>query len=387
MSQLTTSDPAFSKDPAPLWANLRKDCPVARSEDHGGFWVLSRYEDVRKAALDWRTFTSSVVGVTAIPQITPRTQPMLPIELDPPQHSRYRALVAPVFSAERVAEITPGVTALIRARLAALHKAGRGDLVAELAMPVAVGTLAQLTELPAEDQEQWVGWVLRLFSMSDRSGAAAAGRELSDYVLDLIAARRASPTGDVISRLIAAEVEGERLDDARILSFVTVLFGAGFETTADGMSVMLHYLETDPGLRAALEADPDLVAPAVEEILRLGSPVQMFGRNTTCPVDLHGRTIPQGDIVALGFAAANRDPAVFDAPDRLCPNRSPNRHLAFGAGPHLCAGAAVARMEMTMLLREILAAGLYWSASAPPEWKTRADRRGLARYPVTLRTA
>jgi cytochrome P450 len=384
MPAFTTADPAFASDPAPLWARIRQDCPVARSEDHGGFWVLSRYEDVRTAALDWRTYTSAVVGVTAIPQITPRTAPMLPIELDPPKHSRYRQLVAPVFSTERVAEITPGVTALVRERLTHLATAGAGDLVADLCMPIAVGTLARLTELPAGDQDKWVGWVLRLFSIADRSGAVEAGRALNDYILALITARRRRPTGDVISRLIVAEVEGERLDDQRILSFITVLFGAGFETTADSMSVLLHYLETEPGLRAALVANLDLVAPAVEEVLRLGAPIQLFGRNTTCPVTLQGATIPQGDVVALGFGPANRDPAVFDEPDRFRLDRVPNRHLAFGAGPHLCAGAAVARMELTVLLREVLAAGLHWTAAEAPVWKTRADRRGLARYSVTL---
>lgn len=387
MPAFSTSDPVFASDPAPLWARLRQDCPVARSDSHGGFWALSRYADVRKAALDWRTFTSSVVGVTAIPQITPRTVPMLPIELDPPQHSRYRQLVAPVFSAERVAAITPGVTGLVRDRLTALAHAGEGDLVADLCMPIAVGTLARLTDLPIEDQDKWVGWVLRLFSIADRAGAAEAGQALSDYILRLIAARRAAPQGDVISHLIASEVEGERLDDQRILSFITVLFGAGFETTADGMSVLLHCLEAEPGLRAALDADPSLIAPAVEEALRLGAPIQLFGRNTTCPVDLHGVTIPEGDIVALGFGPANRDPAVFDAPDTFRLDRASNRHLSFGAGPHLCAGAAVARMEMTVLLREVLAFGLAWTARAPAVWKTRADRRGLARYPVTLRKA
>ena len=378
-------DRAFVADPFGAFERLRRECPVARSSKHGGFWLLTRYDDVRSAALDWRSFTSSVVGVTAIPVITPRSQPQLPIEIDPPQHSRYRALVNPVFAPQRVAAITPRIEALIRERLAEMAAKGRADAVSEFCVPVAITTLAAFTDIPLNDSERWVQWITRMFDVTEPTLGAAASIELVAYVDALIAERRLRPEDDFISTLISAEVDGERLDDNQIRSFMTVVFGAGFETTADALSLMLQWISGNPNALALL-ADPASIPLAVEEFLRHSSPIQVFGRNATRDMCLHGRDIDAGDIVALGFGAANHDPAAFDAPEEVRLDRRPNRHLTFGAGPHLCAGAAVARMEMAATLRMLIETGasLAPDPDASPRWKTRGDRHGLASLPLLI---
>ena len=379
-------DPAFVRDPFTAYDRLRRECPIARSNQHGGFWLMTRYDDVRAGAINWRDYTSSVAGVTAIPVITPRTEPMLPIEIDPPRHSRYRALVSPVFTPERVAEITPRIGRLAASILERMAEKGSADAVAEFCVPIAIASLAAFTDVPLADSESWVGWITKMFDVSDPVGGAAASRELVAYIDGLITERRAATAGDFISTLMAAEIDGESLDDGQIRSFMTVVFGAGFETTADGLSVMLHWLAENPGSLVRLAAEPSLIPTAVEEFLRFSSPIQIFGRNAARDLSMHERRMRAGDIVALGFGSANRDPTVFEAPDELRLDRRPNKHLAFGAGPHLCAGAGVARMEFAVTLEALIEAGIGFALNpaAVPRWKTRGDRRGFATLPLLI---
>ncbi len=383
---LDIHESAFVADPYPTYHQLRHQCPVLHSERYGGFWLLTRYEDVKQATLNWRTFTSSVVGVTAIPIITPRTEPMLPIELDPPLHSRYRALVNPVFSNARIEELRPKVTAIASALVDHLIEQGGGDLVADYAVPLSVGTLAEFTGLPRADSNKWVGWIRQMFDVHERAGAAQASAEFGYYIDKLIAARRQEPCADFIGMLIESEVEGHRLTDQELHSFCTVLFGAGFETTADAMSVMLYYLAEHPTDYQQLAVQPQLISSAVEEFLRYISPIQIFGRNATREVELHGQMVRPMDVVALSFGSANHDPHVFSDPERCVLDRTPNPHLAFGAGIHLCLGAPVARLEMTVTLEEFARRipEFVLVPQAQVIWKTRGDRRGLAVLPVTV---
>ncbi len=348
--------------------------------------MLTRYEDVKQAAIDWHTYTSSVPGVTAIPVINPRTEPMLPIELDPPQHSKYRALVQPVFSSARIAAIRPTVQSIAEELIQKLTAAGGGDMIAGYAEPLSLLTLAAVTGLPVEDAPLWQGWIRRMFNVHDLVGRDRASQEMGEYIRGLISTRRQHPCSDFISLLMESEVEGERLTDGDIYSFCTVLFGAGFETTADGMGMMLFYLAEHPQDYGLLKQQPELISTAVEEFLRWITPIQIFGRNATREVMLHGETIPGGEIVALSFGSANYDPEVFPDPERCILDRSPNRHLTFGAGPHLCLGAGVARLEMAVTL-EIFTHAIKAFSLSPgkkPESKTRGDRRGLASLSIRI---
>src|SRR5574341_645833 len=203
--------PDFVADPHPTYARLRQACPVMHSQGYGGFWLLTRYQDVRNAALDWQTYTSSVVGVTAIPIITQRSEPMLPIELDPPLHSRYRALMSPVFSKERIAPMRPRIQAIARRLLDGLLERGGGDLVADYDIPLSVETLAEFTNLPASDSGQWVAWIERMFDVTRPEDSARASQEMGVYIDRLIAKRRQTPADDFISLLMESQVEGHRL--------------------------------------------------------------------------------------------------------------------------------------------------------------------------------
>jgi cytochrome P450 len=377
-------DPAFAVDPFPTYGRLREKCPVLHSERYGGFWLLTRYEDVKRAATDWRTFTSSVVGVTAIPIITQRTEPQLPIELDPPLHSRYRALVSPVFSQERINVLSPRIEAIAAELIDRLIENGRADLTADYAVPLSVRTLAEFTGLPVGDSDKWVSWIRRMFDVTNRADGAVASQEFGEYIDALIAARRSRPCDDFISLLMESEVEGQRLSDHELHSFCTVQFGAGFETTADAISASLYYLAEHPIHHRRLSANPAVIPQAVEELLRYVSPIQTFGRNATCDIETHGETIKAGDVVALCFGSANHDPSVFADPERCDFDRRPNRHLAFGAGPHMCLGAPVARLEMAITLREFSrrVPRFRVASDRSVSWKLRGDRRGLASLPV-----
>ncbi len=379
-------EPEFVLNPYPTYMQLREKCPVMHSHHYGGLWLLTRYEDVRKAALDWQTYTSSVPGVTAIPIITRRTKPMLPIELDPPLHSRYRALLSPVFSKKRIADMRPNIETIARRLVDRVIEHGGGDLVADYAMPLSVETLAEFTNMPKSESGTWVSLIQRMFDVARPEDSEKASYEMGRYIDHLIADRRRVPGDDFISLLMESEVEGQRLTDQEIHSFCTVVFGAGFESTADAISVTLHYLAERPEDYQRLMSDPDLIPSAVEEFLRYVSPIQTFGRNAAKDVEVHGRTIPEGDVVALSFGSANHDPAVFPEPERCILDRSPNRHVAFGAGVHLCLGAPVARLEMEITLGEFTRRVPYLrvAPNASIAWKKRGDRRGLARLPVVL---
>ncbi len=382
-------DPEFARDPYPTYAQLRDQCPVKYSELYGRTWMLTRAADVRDAARDWKTYTSSVAGVTAIPVITPRTEPQLPIELDPPLHSRYRALVRPVFTGERIEELAPAIAAIVAELLDGLLGQERTDLIADFAVPLSVRTLATFTGLPPQDAPLWVSWITRMFNVRDREDGARAGAEFGVYIDRLIAERRSSlergaRTNDFITLLMESDVDGHRLSDQEIHSFCTVVFGAGFETTADGLGVMLDYLGQHACAWSKLVSSPDIIPEAVEELVRYSSPIQIFGRNTTRDVVLHGETIPEGAIVAVAFGSANHDPSEFSDPEQCVLDRSPNRHVGFGAGVHLCLGAPLARLEMRLTLEALVTRVLWIELFEGAVWKTRGDRRGLASLPARL---
>jgi cytochrome P450 len=376
-------DYEFVKNPYPVYEKMREQCPVLHTTRYDGFWLTTRYEDVKNIALDWKTYTSSVPGRNAIPIINRRTEPLLPIEVDPPKHSRFRALVNPVFSAKRTEELEPKLRAIANELLNTLLRKGSGDLVADYCVPLSVKTLALFTGLPVEDAPLWVAWITRMFNPHDREDSAQASHAVGEYIDALIANRRSHPTDDMISLLFDSEVEGQRLTDKEIHAFCRVVFGAGFETTADALSVMLHYLGHNLAAFEQLRQKPELIATGIEEFLRISTPIQIFGRTSARDHELRGEQIKKGDLVAMGFGAANQDPNVFPEPGRCILNRTPNKHLTFGAGVHLCLGAPVARLEMRVTLETFLEHIARFELGEGATWKTRGDRRGFATLPVT----
>jgi cytochrome P450 len=375
-------DPAFVADPYSILDRVREERPLLHTDRYGGFWLLTRYEDVTRAALDHESFTSSVVGVTIIPPSQPRKYPQIPIELDPPEHTRYRGLVSALFSRNRVEAMRPELEALATRLLEPFAANGGGDAVAEFAVPMSLGALARFMNLPDGDKERWYGWVERMFTkaLTDPDDQRQAVQEIEAYLDDLIAARRREPRDDFIGMLLEAEIDGQRLTDAEVRGFGILMLIAGHETTSGAIGLSLLHLAQHPEQRRQLFKDRALIPSAINELLRFLSPVQVFGRNAARDLELHGERIPAGDVVALGYGAANHDPREFPEPGRCILDRRPNRHVAFGHGHHLCLGANVARLELAIMLERF--AELYPEFVLDPErphtWKARGDVRGLA---------
>jgi cytochrome P450 len=376
-------DPQAVADPESVLGPIRESQPLLHSDLYGGFWLLSRYDDVTAAALDCEAFTSAIPGTTLIPPTQPRHDPLLPLELDPPEHSRYRALVNPVFEKRRIDAMRPDLEALATRLLEPIVRRGGGDIMADFAHPMSLGSLARLMDLPEADEDRWFDWVERMYSnaLRDKEDQAEAVRAAESYIDELVAARRREPRDDFLGMLLQAEVEGHHLSDLEVRQFGILMLLAGYETTSGAMGVTLLYLAEHPEHRARLFADPvGLAHSAVNEFLRVVSPVQVFGRNAAHDVEMYGQTIPEGDVVLLGYGAANRDPRVFDRPEEVVLDRHPNRHLAFGHGRHLCLGANLARLELAIMIERFAALlpDFRLDPAFTPAWKPRGDVRALS---------
>jgi cytochrome P450 len=376
-------DPGFVRDPASVFAPILEDRPLVHSDLYGGFWMLTRYDDVTRAALDHESFTSAVVGTTVIPPSQPRTEPLLPIELDPPEHTLYRGLVNALFAKPRIEALRSGLEALATRLLEPIARAGGGDVMAGFAHPMSLGALARFMDLPEEDEARWFDWVERMFSnaLLDRDDQREAVRDAEAYIDALIAERKEEPRGDFLGMLLEAEVEGHKLSDQEVRQFGILMLLAGYETTSGAMGLSLMYLAEHPEQRAQLFADPaGLAHTAVNELLRYVSPVQVFCRNASHDLDLHGERVPAGDVVLLAYGAANHDPRAFPDPERCILDRKPNLHVAFGHGRHLCLGANLARLELTIMIERFaeLFPDFRLDRERPPTWKPRGDIRGLA---------
>jgi cytochrome P450 len=377
-------DPKFVEDPESAIGPIREEHPLVHSDLYGGFWLLTRYDDVTRAALDHESFTSAVVGTTIIPPSQPRNDPLLPIELDPPEHTRYRGLVNVLFSKPRIEALRPELEALATRLLEPIAAKGGGEVVSEFAHPMSLGSLARFMNLPEEDEERWFDWIERMFSnaLLDKDDQRNAVRDVEAYIDALIAERKQEPRDDFIGMLLEAEVDGHRLTDLEVRQFGVLMLLAGYETTSGAMGMSLLYLAEHPEQRRELFRDVDgLVHSAVNELLRYLSPVQVFCRNATHDLHVHGETIPAGDVVLLAYGAANHDPRVFEDADRCLLDRRPNPHVAFGHGRHLCLGANLARLELTIMIETFarLFPDFALEAGQVPVWKPRGDLRALSR--------
>jgi cytochrome P450 len=376
-------DPQLVRDPESVVGPIRETQPLLHSDRYGGFWLLTRYDDVTAAALDCEAFSSAVPGTTLIPPTQPRHDPLLPIELDPPEHTRYRALVNGVFAKPRIDAMRPDLEALATRLLESFARKGGGDVMADFAHPMSLGSLARLMDLPEADEDRWFDWVERMYSnaLRDKTDQADAVQAAEAYIDELVAERRLEPRDDFLGMLLQAEVEGHRLSDLEVRQFGILMLLAGYETTSGAMGMTLLFLAEHPEHRARLFGDPEALAhSAVNEFLRVVSPVQVFGRNAGHDVEMYGETIPAGDVVLLGYGAANRDPRVFDHPEEVILDRHPNRHLAFGHGRHLCLGANLARLELTIMIERFatLLPAFRVDPAFTPVWKPRGDVRALS---------
>jgi cytochrome P450 len=341
-----------------MYAALRDRDPV-HHVDAGDYWVLSRFADVFAAARDASTF-SSAQGLTftygeldavGLAEATPM------VMLDPPEHTAFRRLVARGFTPRRVADIAPEVRAFVVDRIERLRSIGSGDIVAELFKPLPSMVVARYLGVPQEDRgrfDLWTDAIVAANAEGDALGAPDAVGELLEYFGQLIERRRSDPGDDTISELVAAE-EG-RVSTLRILGFAFTMVAGGNDTTTGMLGGSAELLTARPDQRALLLADPSLLGDAVEELLRLTSPVQGLARTTTRDVEVRDREIPAGRKVLLLYGSANRDPLEFgDDAEELRVDRRPRQIMTFGYGAHHCLGAAAARLVARIALEELLA--------------------------------
>ena len=388
-------DPAVRADPYPTYARIQAAGALVPTP-FGGF-ILTRHAEVFSVLRDAR-FSSNSRHQAGYPQFVELAKQVglgdvrelferVMLFADPPDHTRLRRIVNKAFTARAVEEMRPRIAAIVDGMLDAVAPDGGADLVETLAFPLPVTVISEMLGVPLEDQEQLRGWTAEAVKALDPSDditvlfpAAQAMREMRVYFDDLVERRRRDPGPDLLSALIAAEDEGDRLSRDELLDTAILLYGAGHETTVNLIAGGALNLLRHPAELRRLKEDPTLIAGAVEELLRFGPPVQLTARIATEDVELAGRPVAKGTEVVALIAAANRDPDVFDGPERLDIGRPDNRHLAFGGGIHHCLGAPLARIEgqeaLGRLVRRFPDVVL---ADEEIEWKPTTTIRGPAR--------
>ena len=331
-----------------------RGCPVAHSDALGGFWVLSRYDEVMAAAEDWRTY-SSAEGVL-LPAPAGRRARQVGLEQDPPDHTAYRRLYADLLARPRIRGIEAGIRATASAKLAELAALEAGDFVEHVAAPVPIETLGMLLGLDAEVTTQLRDLTVAELGHINRPEGASARPELTlmDLLRSVIEDRRDQPRDDFVTMLTRQD-----LPPVGLLSFLVGFVIAGHETTLSAATNLAYQLGLDHQLQVRLAAQPELIPRAIDESLRHRSPVQNFVRTLTREVDHGDVTMHAGDKVMLLFGAANRDPQRYRGPDifdldRYASDRDAAKHLAYGWGIHRCVGAFLAEVELRILVEELL---------------------------------
>jgi cytochrome P450 len=309
--------------------------------------------------------------------------------MDPPRHNRHRKLVMGAFTKQRIAALEPRVREIAKRSLDALDPAAPVEFVEQVAVPMPMIVIAELLGVPASDFADFRRWSDAMIEAGggDLTPATAANvAELLQYVVRVADERRRRPQDDLISLLVEAEVEGERLSDPEVGMFCLTLLVAGNETTRNLVSGGALALARHAPQRERLLADPGLLPNAVEEMLRFVSPVRNFARHATEDCELRGKTIREGDALVLFYGSANRDEAVFgdDAEHFDVARESARRHLAFGFGEHLCLGASLARLEGRVMFEELLARWPHFELAGEPEPLRSSLMNGLVRMPVAL---
>lgn len=380
---------AIHEDPYPTYRRLRAEAPAYWNE-RLGFWALSRFDDVQTGLHDWETYSST--GGPALEQSSGSTPPMI-ISMDPPRQAKLRRLVSKVFTPRRVAMMEPDVRALAASYLRPLVERGACDIVQEFAAKLPMDVVSAMLGVPEADRDMLRGWSDALLHREENQrDIPEAGRmgaaNLARYFMTDIAQRRRQPGAGMISDLIAAEVDGERLDDLEIMGFCFLLVIAGNETTTKMLGNAITLLHRHPEQRAAIVGDPSLIPGAVEEVLRYDNSTQMIARSLAKDVTLHGCRLEAGRKVLLLIGAGNRDERVFERPDDFDIQRRPEQQLHFGHGIHVCLGASLARLEGRVALEEVHARMRdYVVDEAGLERVHSANVRGFSRVPITFTPA
>jgi cytochrome P450 len=390
-------DRRYQTDPYPLFRELRERDPFHRSRLIGG-WVLTRHEDVSAVLKDSRFMADD----TKLPFQTKQRQQLIKdgvmgpdealspgmLRSDPPDHTRLRSLVSKAFTPRTIESLRPRIEAIVQ-DLLDRAPADSMDVIRELAYPLPVIVIAEMLGIPAEDREQFKRWSddavasFGVTRVSDFLVSRKAFSELQAYFARVSEERRREPREDLLSALLAAEQEGDKLTLDEVYTTCILLLVAGNETTTNLIGNGLLALLRQPEQLALLRDDPALIESAVEELLRYDSPVQATSRFVLEDVALGANTVAAGQQVIALIGAANRDPEAFTEPERLDITRTDNRHLAFGHGIHYCLGAPLARLETQVALPALLDRFPELRLAGEPQWGKNLILRGLTSLPIS----
>ena len=387
--------PEFHADPYPFYRRLREAAPVYQTPM--GFWVLTRYDDcvavLRDARFGREEFQQMLAAVYGGEESDRLPRSML--FRDPPDHTRLRGLVSKAFTPRTIEQMRGHIQEIVDRLLDRALAQGGMDVIEELAYPLPVTVICEMLGVAVDDHASIRGWSADIARSLDAIGlrvdesiverGRVARRALADYFRALVPERRARPRADLLSGLLAAEEQGDKLTEPEVIAMCLLLFIAGHETTVNLIGNGTLALLRHPEQLARLQREPGLVPNAVEELLRYDSPVQRTARIAIEDVEVAGQPIAKGTMVVTALGAANRDPAQFPDPDRLDVARKEPRHISFGYGIHFCLGAPLARVEGQLALGTLLrrAPGLAL-AEPSPEWRESSVLRGLKRLRVTF---
>ena len=392
-------DPAFLADPYPAYAELRAKGRVHYFEPTNQ-WLVPHHADVSALLRERRLgrtylhrFTHEEFGRTAPP---PEHEPFHTLndhgmlDLEPPDHTRIRRLVSKAFTPRTVERLKPYVDALAGELVAALVEKGGGDLLSDVAEPLPVAVIAEMLGIPESDRgplRPWSADICGMYELNPSEDTARravrASVEFSAYLRELIAERRRRPGDDLISGLIAAHDECDRLSEQEMISTGVLLLNAGHEATVNATVNGWYALFRNPDQLAALRANHSLVPAAVEEVMRYDTPLQLFERWVLDDIEIDGTVIPRGAEVAMLFGSANHDPEVFRNPERLDLTREDNPHISFSAGIHYCIGAPLARIELAASMTALLEKAPALALAEEPKRKPNFVIRGLEGLSVT----
>jgi cytochrome P450 len=373
---------------------LRDECPVAYSDAHeDGFHILTRYEDIVFAHNNPDMYSSCPVTMPT----AGLARPWIPIESDPPLHKKYRAILNDLLSNRTQQSKEPTYREIASGILDRLVPQGGCDLFKDFCLPFPTHVIMDAFEIPEGDRahmaEQMLLFIHRPGAMEDAEKTQrivmAAAIELNTYLAELIDQRKGGDGDDIISVLCRGTIDGTPLTDKEIIDYSMLVIPAGFETTSFTMGFVFRFLGENPDVRRTLVEDPSRIPAAVEEVMRLETPTRALARTVMVDHEVQGTQLRRGDRVLLLWAAADRDPDVFDRPNEFVLDRKPNRHLGFGYGTHLCSGIHMARVELKVAVEEVLkqipdyeisdpaavreVVGMTWSLSSlPVTWNAGA---------------
>jgi cytochrome P450 len=388
--------PGFTDDPYPHYQRMRELDPI---HSHPfGFWLVSRYTDVTtllraNLSVEYRSLADGPIAEQAAQMSGGGALNISMLDRDPPDHTRLRRLVMKAFTAKSIAALEPKVTALVDEALDRIADGGQVDLIDELAFPLPFAVISEMLGTPPTDHvrlRELSGTLVRSLEVVNDPelirAIAAADIELTAMVRDIIAWKRDNPADDLLTALIAAEDDGDQLTDEELVAQVLLLYVAGHETTVNlignGVVALLH----NPDQLALLRQRPDLAANTVEECLRYDSPVQQSRRITTAPYEIGDREIPAGTFVIAALASANRDEAYWgpDANELRIDRENARTHVSFGAGPHHCLGAILARLEGRVAIGRLVDRFPHLALNGDVVWNGRLNLRGAAQLPITV---